>query len=92
MHLNLMGAMQKEILHDLILEEYNIETLFEEPTIIYKETPIKAAEGFVRYWMPKPCWAIMKFLIEPGELNSSTSLSYITQSLSKSYVLGVTFL
>ena len=29
-----------------------------------------AAEGFVRYWMPKPCWAILKFKIEPGERGS----------------------
>jgi ribosomal protection tetracycline resistance protein len=28
------------------------------------------AEGFVRYWMPKPCWAILKFKIEPGERGS----------------------
>lgn len=70
MHLNLMGAIQKEILQDLILEEHNIETIFEEPTIIYKETPLKPAEGSVRYWMPKPCWAIMKFRIEPGKLGS----------------------
>ena len=63
--LNLHGAIQKEILREMISERFNIDCIFEEPSVIYKETPLKKAEGFVRYWMPKPCWAIMKFEIEP---------------------------
>ena len=65
-----MGAIQIEIIQTIIAERFNIEAEFKEPTIIYKETPIVKAEGFVRYWMPKPCWAIFTFKIETGELNS----------------------
>lgn len=70
MHLNMMGPMQIEILTAVLKERFGITATFEEPTVIYKETPTNTAEGFVRYWMPKPCWAIMKFLIEPGEIGS----------------------
>ncbi|MBN1251373.1 MAG: TetM/TetW/TetO/TetS family tetracycline resistance ribosomal protection protein [Bacteroidales bacterium] len=69
-HLKVMGAVQIEILQAILKERFNIETEFSEPTVIYKETPAKTNEGFVRYWMPKPCWAILKFKIEAGERNS----------------------
>lgn len=70
LQLKLHGPIQKEVLQDLIKERYGIEAVFEDPSVIYKETPKKKAEGFVRYWMPKPCWAIMKFEIEAGERGS----------------------
>jgi ribosomal protection tetracycline resistance protein len=34
--------------------------------VIYKETPAQAGEGYIAYTMPKPCWAILRFRIEPG--------------------------
>lgn len=70
LHLQLMGAIQMEILQSILEERFGIEAAFTEPTVIYKETPLKKAEGYVRYWMPKPCWAICKFTIEPGEPDS----------------------
>lgn len=33
--------------------------------MIYKETPAQAGEGYDAYLMPKPCWAILRFWIEP---------------------------
>ncbi len=66
MHLKMMGPMQIEILTALLWERFDLKAIFEDPMVIYKETPASTAEGFVRYWMPKPCWAIMTFLIEPG--------------------------
>jgi ribosomal protection tetracycline resistance protein len=70
MHLHLMGWIQIEILTRILQTRYNIEAEFEDPTVIYKETPAAKAEGFARYWMPKPCWAIVKFDLEPGEPGS----------------------
>jgi ribosomal protection tetracycline resistance protein len=70
MHLKMMGPMQIEILSALLLERFGIPAVFEDPKVIYKETPTSKAEGFVRYWMPKPCWAIMTFLIEPAPRGS----------------------
>lgn len=70
LQIKIRGKLQIEILSELIQERFGIAVIFEKPSIIYKETPLKRAEGYVRYWMPKPCWAIMKFIIEPGEKNS----------------------
>lgn len=69
----LSGPMQKEVLGMFLSDRFGIDAEFGDSTVIYKETPSKAAEGFVRYWMPKPCWAIMKLKIEPGEPGSGIS-------------------
>jgi ribosomal protection tetracycline resistance protein len=70
LRVKIMGWIQMEILERILADRFGIEAKFENPTVIYKETPSSAAEGFVQYWMPKPCWAIMKFRIEPGERGS----------------------
>lgn len=69
-HIRVMGKIQVEILQQIIQERFEIPCCFENPTVIYKETPAKISEGYIRYWMPKPCWAILKFRIEPGERGS----------------------
>jgi ribosomal protection tetracycline resistance protein len=66
-HIKIHGNIQKEILQSLLKSRFNLEVNFSNPTVIYKETPTITSEGYVRYWMPKPCWAIMKFKIEPLE-------------------------
>jgi hypothetical protein len=43
---------------------------FTKPAVLYRETISRAATGFVAYTMPKPCWAVMEFYIEPGERGS----------------------
>lgn len=68
--LKIMGEMQSEVLSHTLKERFDLEVSIQAPQIIYKETPSKEGEGFVRYWMPKPCWAIMTFKVEAGELNS----------------------
>jgi ribosomal protection tetracycline resistance protein len=70
LHVKIMGWIQMEVLERILADRFGISARFENPTVIYKETPSDACEGFVRYWMPKPCWAIMKFNIEPGERGS----------------------
>lgn len=69
-HLQIMGPIQTEILKDQLEKRFNVQASFLDPVVIYKERPLKKAEGYVRYWMPKPCWAIMTFLIEPGAIGS----------------------
>ena len=69
-HLKIIGPMQTEILENQLQERFSIKTRFDNPMVIYKERPLQTAEGYVRYWMPKPCWAIMTFLIEPLPLGS----------------------
>ena len=69
-HLKILGPIQTEVLQNSLLTRFDINAKFLAPRVIYKETPSKSAEGFVRYWMPKPCWAILTFLIEPAPLGS----------------------
>jgi ribosomal protection tetracycline resistance protein len=68
--INILGPIQTEILKESLINRFGISAEFHKPKVVYKETPKQSAEGFVRYWMPKPCWAIMTFLIEPGEPGS----------------------
>lgn len=74
-HLKILGPIQTEVLKDNLLHRFNIAANFLPPKVIYKETPKQAAEGYVRYWMPKPCWAIMTFLIEPAPLGSGITFT-----------------
>ena len=76
-HIKIHGEIQKEILQSIIKERFNLDVTFSKPTIIYKETPTAICEGYVRYWMPKPCWAIMKFKIEPLKTGKGVYFSSI---------------
>ncbi|MCK5820762.1 MAG: TetM/TetW/TetO/TetS family tetracycline resistance ribosomal protection protein [Bacteroidales bacterium] len=75
--LKLMGGMQKEILTGILKNRFGVEAEFEPPTVIYKETPTKLATGYVEYTMPKPCWAVMKFEVEP--LPSGSGLQFVSE-------------
>ena len=74
-HLKILGPIQTEVLKDSLENRFGIAANFLPPKVIYKETPKQSAEGYVRYWMPKPCWAIMTFLIEPALLGSGVTFS-----------------
>ena len=63
--LRLTGKTQAEVLEALLKERWGLSARFGEPSVIYRETPVKAGEGFEAYTMPKPCWAVVRFLIEP---------------------------
>jgi len=70
MNLHIMGTIQMEILEMLLRNRFGLEISFDEPKVVYKETPAKEIEGYIRYTMPKPCWAVLRFRIEPGERGS----------------------
>ena len=63
--INITGQIQLEVIAALLKERYGLEAVFSPPTVIYRETPLRAAEGFEAYTMPKPCWAVVRFLFEP---------------------------
>lgn len=73
MHIRVMGAIQLEILTEQLLSRFGLSVTFAEPQVIYRETIREAAEGFVAYLAPKPCWAIIRFLIEPGPRGSGVT-------------------
>lgn len=62
---SITGRIQTEIIDSLLIERYGIAASFSPPTVIYKETPSKAGIGYADYTMPKPCWAVVKFMLEP---------------------------
>lgn len=64
-HLHIMGKIQLEYLEAILLERFNLEVVFGPPSVIYKETPVSDGYGESHYTMPKPCWAIVEFYIEP---------------------------
>ncbi|WP_141500628.1 GTP-binding protein [Paenibacillus luteus] len=80
LHLKVMGPIQIEVLTHLLNHRYGLKAEFGQPSVIYKETPAQTGEGFIAYTMPKPCWAILRFLIEPGERGSGLTYSAAVRS------------
>jgi len=72
-HLKINGWIQIEILQQILKQRFDIETDFQMPTVIYKETPKTVTIGYEEYTMPKPCWAVVKFEIKPAERGSGVS-------------------
>lgn len=64
-HIRIMGLIQLEILKELLDTRFGLTVDFGEPTVVYRETIAKEAVGFYAYTMPKPCWAVIEFHIEP---------------------------
>jgi len=79
LHMKIMGPIQLEVLTHVLQSRFGLRPAFGQPTVIYKETPSREGIGFVAYTMPKPCWAILKFRIEPGERGSGL----VYESLAK---------
>ncbi|RCW41483.1 GTP-binding protein [Paenibacillus prosopidis] len=80
LHLKVMGPIQIEVLTHVLNSRYGLKADFSSPSVIYKETPAQAGEGFIAYTMPKPCWAILRFTIEPGERGSGLSYQSVVRS------------
>ncbi len=75
--LQIMGMVQIEILQEILQTRYEMKVSFEDPAVIYKETIRKKAKGFVAYTMPKPCWAILDFEIEPAPRGSGITFKSV---------------
>ena len=59
------GRIQLEVLASLLWERYGMKAAFSPATVIYMETPARAGYAYADYYMPKPCWAMVKFKFEP---------------------------
>ena len=73
LQLQVMGTIQLEVLEEILRSRFDLGVMFSSPAIIYKETITQAAEGYVAYLVPKPCWAILKFRIEPAPRGSGVT-------------------
>jgi ribosomal protection tetracycline resistance protein len=69
-NIRIMGVIQLEILKAVIEEKYNINIEFDDPAVIYKETPKSGFTVVEEYTMPKPCWAVVRFVVEPLDTGS----------------------
>ena len=67
LHIKIMGKIQLEILETVFKQRFDLTVSFGNPIVIYKETPAKKGEGYEEYTLPKPCWAVVRFDIEPLE-------------------------
>lgn len=75
LHLQVMGTIQLEVLQEVLQTRFGLNVRFLDPAIIYRETVAHPAEGFVAYTVPKPCWAILKFTVEPAPRGSGIRFS-----------------
>lgn len=73
LHLSVMGTIQLEILQELLQTRFSLNVTFSPPAIIYRETVAQSCEGYVAYLAPKPCWAILRFRIDPGPRGSGVT-------------------
>lgn len=87
LHVKVMGPIQIEVLIQVMKSRFDLDVAFGAPSVIYKETPAATGEGFIAYTMPKPCWAILRFRIEPGERGSGLRYESLerTERLLESY-------
>ncbi len=75
LHIKIMGMIQLEVLGRILEDRFHLKVNFDKPSVIYKERPKAAGEAFESYTMPKPCWAVVGFIIEPAEQGSGISFS-----------------
>ena len=79
MVLQIMGKVQLEILQETLDTRFGLKVSFGEPAVIYRETIRERATGFVAYTMPKPCWAVLEFDLEPGPRGSGVTFASVVQ-------------
>ncbi|MDR3669794.1 MAG: TetM/TetW/TetO/TetS family tetracycline resistance ribosomal protection protein [Holophaga sp.] len=79
LHLRIMGVIQMEVLASLLRSRFGLEASFGPPSVIYRETPARSGEGHIEYTMPKPCWAVLRFAIEPGERGSGVRYASVVR-------------
>ncbi len=77
MDLHVMGKVQLEVLEETLRTVYGLKVSFGDPAVIYRETIRESAVGFVAYTMPKPCWAVLEFSIEPAPRGSGVTYSSV---------------
>lgn len=69
LRVQLMGQVQLEILHQLLLDRFGLEVQFGQESILYKETIAAPVEG-VGHYEPLRHYAEVHLILEPGERGS----------------------
>ncbi|MDQ0230333.1 GTP-binding protein [Metabacillus malikii] len=68
-HLHVMGAIQLEVLVEMVRERFSLNIIFERPEILYKETIESDTIGY-GHFEPLRHYAEVHLQIQPGERNS----------------------
>jgi len=69
LRVQLMGQVQLEILHQLLMERFDLDVQFGEESILYKETIANTVEG-VGHYEPLRHYAEVHLILEPAERGS----------------------
>ena len=69
LRVQLMGQVQLEILHQLLLDRFALDVQFGQESILYKETISNTVEG-VGHYEPLRHYAEVHLILEPGERGS----------------------
>lgn len=69
LRVQLMGQVQLEILHQLLLDRFGLEVQFGQESILYKETISNTVEG-VGHYEPLRHYSEVHLIMEPGERGS----------------------
>lgn len=75
LNIKVYGTVETEVLGPVFEERFGFPVKFGDPKVIYKETPAVETVGFDAYTMPKPCWAVLKFIIKPLPIGSGVRYS-----------------
>ncbi|MBS4191866.1 TetM/TetW/TetO/TetS family tetracycline resistance ribosomal protection protein [Bacillus sp. FJAT-49705] len=70
-HLHVMGAIQLEVLEQMVFERFRLKIAFEKPEILYKETIETDVIGY-GHFEPLRHYAEVHVKLEPGKRNSGT--------------------
>lgn len=73
LQLQAMGAIQLEILLETLKTRFGLNASFSKPAVLYRETIRHRSVGFCAYTMPKPCWAVLHFDMEPAPRGSGVT-------------------
>ncbi len=67
--LNIMGEIHQEVLQSVLLERFGLVARFSQPSVIYREQPVRSGEGNIEMFF-SPWYACATFRVEPLPLGS----------------------
>ncbi len=79
-HITVMGKIQIEIIQGMLKNRFGIEAETGEPQVIYREALSRTVVCSEEYTMPKPCWAVVSFKIEPGNPGKGVEFKSLVSS------------
>ena len=96
--ISFLGKVQLEVICSLLTERYHVNINVKEPTVIYLERPLKAANHTIHIEVPpNPFWASIGLSVTPlpigsgVQYESKVSVGYLNQSFQNAVAEGVRY-